>query len=66
MKEQGSQIREVLKMALSKEAMEYKKELEQNKEEVRKIVLKGLEEAECGKSVSFEEVEAEMKKRYGV
>ncbi|MEG1990895.1 MAG: hypothetical protein RR351_02295 [Christensenella sp.] len=53
-------------MALSKEAMEYKKELEQNKEEVRKIVLKGLEESERGESISFEAVEAEMKERYGI
>ncbi|KKI51898.1 hypothetical protein [Christensenella hongkongensis] len=32
---------------------------------IRKIVLKGLAEAERGDSVSFETVKAEMKKRCG-
>lgn len=60
------QIREVLKMALSKEAMEYKKELEQNKEAIRELLLDRLKESERGQSVSFEEVELEMKERYGI
>ena len=47
-------------------ALMYVKELEKKKEEVRKIVLKGLEEAERGESVSYETVEAEMKERYGI
>ncbi|MEG0784412.1 MAG: hypothetical protein RR389_03200 [Christensenella sp.] len=53
-------------MALSKEAMEYKKELEQNKEAISELLLVLLKESERGQSVSFEEVELEMKERYGI
>lgn len=53
-------------MALSKEELEYKQELERNQEAVRKIILKGIEQADNGQVKSMDEVFDRLEKKYGI
>lgn len=53
-------------MATSKEAMEYKKELEKNAEEIRDIVLKGVKQADNGQVKPMDEVFDRLEKKYGI
>ncbi len=59
-------IKEVAIMAMSKEAIEYKKELEKNAEEIRNIVLKGVKQADNGQVKPMDEVFDRLEKKYGV
>lgn len=53
-------------MALSKDELEYKKELEKEQEAVRKIILKGIEQADNGQVKPMDEVFDQLEKKYGV
>ena len=53
-------------MALSKEELEYKQELERNQEAVRKIILKGIEQADNGQVKPMDEVFDRLEKKYGI
>lgn len=54
-------------MALSKEELEYKQELERNQEAVRKIILDRITEIDSGKAKlkPMDEVFDRLEKKYG-